>query len=238
MLSSSKNDCELPLADSCLDFEKKIISKFQQKNQQKVVIFWRSAPCLVVSKKDTHLPGFSQAAEAMSLIGRPVFTRSSGGSAVEQGPGYLNVSCISSRLSEPSLSIEAVYQYYCDKLLAALRSTGLQADVGAVSGAYCDGSYNINVAGQKVVGTAQRRTRDATMFQAVFAINNDNCLALDNINRFYAIAGSDAFYEKSASASLSGLLGGVDDSVLFAQMLGYLQDQLCDSSTECFMLGV
>src|SRR4029079_2311028 len=60
-----------------------------------------------------------------------------------------------------------------EQLAAGLRDLGVPAGVGAVPGEYCPGEFSVNAAGTtKLVGTAQRLTRQASLCGSVVLVRD------------------------------------------------------------------
>lgn len=109
---------------------------------------------IVVPQVVTHRAGYAAAAAASAARGWPVIVRGSGGGAVPQGPGAINLAL--SWPVSPEDSIDGSYRRLCAPIQAALAAQGLLAEPGATPGSFCDGAYNLAVEGRKIVGTAQR----------------------------------------------------------------------------------
>ena len=121
---------------------------------------WRGEPGLVVPRSCTTLPGWPAAAQA-----HRVRVRASGGGVVPQGPGLLNLSLVwradtGATAGAPS-GTEVIYRALCEGLASALARLGVVAAPQAVRGSFCDGRFNLAVAGRKLVGTAQSWRRVA-----------------------------------------------------------------------------
>ena len=55
---------------------------------------------------------------------------------------------------------------------AILTGLGVDARIGAVAGEYCPGEYSVNVGGtRKIIGSAQRVTRDGWLFSSVIQVS-------------------------------------------------------------------
>lgn len=98
-----------------------------------------------------HKPGFEVAVRASAARGWPVHLRPTGGGAVPQGPGVLNLALAFT--AGPDFTIEDGY-----RLLTGVIRTAASPDLtpGATPHSFCDGTWNLSIGGQKIVGTAQR----------------------------------------------------------------------------------
>lgn len=84
--------------------------------------------------------------------GWPIISRPTGGGAVPQGPGVLNLA-ICYRVA-PGTTIENGYSVLTQTLCEALPEWNLEP--GPIASSFCDGGWNLSSGGKKVVGTAQR----------------------------------------------------------------------------------
>jgi len=98
--------------------------------------------------------GFDEAAARSAARGWPVHLRPSGGGAVPQRPGIVNLAlCFT---AGTQFSIEDGYRLITDVITAALKTTDAQLIAGTTPNSFCDGKWNLSLDGRKVVGTAQR----------------------------------------------------------------------------------
>lgn len=167
---------------------------------------WRSRPLLVVSKKYRALADFDKAAAASERRGMPVRVRRSGGGAVPQGPGILNLS-VAWRTSAGALAgSEDIYTTLCALLAQALGLRGT-ATPSAVPGSFCDGRFNLAVGGRKIAGTAQfwRRAGDGhvVLAHALVLAAVDPVALTAVLNAFEAEAGSPRRYTAGALTSVA-----------------------------------
>lgn len=116
---------------------------------------WQSAtPALVCPAAYQRLTGFERAAERSAARGWPVSCRPSGGGAVPQGIGVVNLAMAVTVRS--GFLIEDGYRLITDPIRAVLRQLGLEATTGATPYSFCNGTWNLSIDGRKLVGTAQR----------------------------------------------------------------------------------
>ncbi|MHB1954645.1 MAG: lipoyl protein ligase domain-containing protein [Sulfobacillus sp.] len=166
-----------------------------------VIRIWQSDPGLVVGQSDLKLAGWAEALGKMERAGWPVSVRQTGGTAVPQGPGILNLSLI---WPEPGdLTSDEVFHALMTPVQQALHSMGILTRPGAAPGAICDGRYNLLAGRQKIAGTAQawRSIRHEgarhryilghlVLFVACFDVN-----LTEVANQFYGYAGGQAHYD-------------------------------------------
>ncbi|RRV04747.1 lipoate--protein ligase family protein [Pseudomonas sp. v388] len=123
------------------------------------LLFWRpSDRALVMPRRMSRLPGFTQAGETLADSGWPILLRETGGEPVPQSSATVNIALI---YAQPSSDldrdrIETAYRRLCQPILDVLGALGGDASLGEVEGAFCDGRFNVNLGGRKMVGTAQR----------------------------------------------------------------------------------
>lgn len=193
----------------------------------------RAPRCLVASRREARLPGFDRARQMLVEKGWPVVVRPTGGTCVPQGPGMLNFSLVHPKL--PGWQLEDGYRLICALLQQFLAEYGLQADIGEVTGAFCDGRYNLQVEDRKLVGTAQRwaggnRRQAAVLVHACLLVDMDLVEATDRVNDLYRACGQPTIFHPGACTTLRDCLdtaSGGDDLVAEAEQR--LIDLLCRS---------
>lgn len=163
---------------------------------------WRGEPGLVVPRSCTTLPGWPAAARAHRIL-----VRTSGGGVVPQGPGVLNLSLAWRVDAGQPTGIDAIYRALCGEVAGALAQLGVVAEPQAVAGSFCDGRYNLAVAGRKLVGTAQswRRVSGApvVLAHAVIVVDADPRALTESANAFERDLGSDRRYRAEALTSVA-----------------------------------
>lgn len=164
------------------------------------LLFWRpSDRALVMPRRMSRLPGFVEASEALSENGWPVLLRETGGEPVPQSAATLNIALVYAQ--PPSDSdrdrIETAYLRLCQPILDLLLALGGQASLGEVAGAFCDGRFNVNLDGRKMVGTAQRwrqsqgGTRPVVLVHGALLLNDERAQMVAAVNRFNEICKLD-----------------------------------------------
>jgi len=113
---------------------------------------------LVMRRRLNRLPQFAHACEVSAAAGWPVLLRETGGEPVPQSAATINIALVyAPPRSEGDLNrIETGYRRLCDPICQLLDELGGTSSVGEIDGAFCDGRFNVNLDGRKMVGTAQR----------------------------------------------------------------------------------
>jgi lipoate-protein ligase A len=123
------------------------------------LLFWQpSDRALVMPRRLSRLPGFELACEVSAANGWPVLLRETGGEPVPQSGATVNIALVYAppRSEGDHGRIETAYRRLCDPICQLLDELGGVASLGEVEGAFCDGRFNVNLDGRKMVGTAQR----------------------------------------------------------------------------------
>lgn len=123
--------------------------------EDSTALVWTSrTPALVCPASSRHKRDFKAATLRSGQRGWPVHLRPTGGGAVPQGPGVVNLALVLTVGRD--FGIETGYRLITDVIRAALAPQGTELTAGATSGSFCDGAWNLSIRGQKIVGTAQR----------------------------------------------------------------------------------
>lgn len=166
--------------------------------------------CLVATVRESRMRNFEEARRALSDQGWPVVVRCTGGSCVPQGPGVINFSVIHPKIK--GWHLEDGYKLLCEVMAKLLESYGLNAITGEVPGSFCDGRYNLQVGGQKLVGTAQRwaggsRENAAVLSHACLLVDIDLAESTEKINTLYSLCGNPQQFSAQACTTLRDCLG-------------------------------
>lgn len=176
---------------------------------------WRSKKALVVPRSATRNDKFEQASEWSAQKGWPVVVRSTGGELTPQCEDFFNLS-IFLRCKDKQISIKDSYMIICSAIIGWLSEMGIQGDCASIDGAFCDGDFNVNIDGKKLVGTAQRWRKvksDATsvdekalLLHAVILCDGEIDNLFDISNAFYEMCGVTPFIVKNRHISLGELI--------------------------------
>jgi len=121
--------------------------------------------------------------------------RESGGEPVPQSSATVNIALV---YAQPASDldrdrIEIAYRRLCQPILDVLSDLGGAASLGEVEGAFCDGRFNVNLDGRKMVGTAQRwrqsqgGTRPVVLAHGALLVDNERQEMAAAVNRFNEI---------------------------------------------------
>ena len=196
-------------------------------------MLWQTDPCIVVPRSHESRSDFEAAVAASAGRGWRVHTRDTGGGAVVQGAGVVNLSMVFSIGAALRERIGTGYRVLCEPLMAMLRGRGMEGSYRAVSGTMCDGAYNVVVGARKLAGTAQRwrsHGRDRPGAHAVLAhmavfADLDHGVAAAAINALYADMDIDAGIEASRHVNWSEIATPAAD----CDMAGLLARELDDA---------
>nr|WP_309402228.1 hypothetical protein [Aminobacter niigataensis]WMD00168.1 hypothetical protein RAR13_28245 [Aminobacter niigataensis] len=179
------------------------------------VLVWHSEPCLVVPRRLAASASFPAAARNLEPRGLQVLVRDTGGDAVIQGSGVVNVSMAFAIPAHLPDRIGAAYKMLCAPLMSLLGEHDIETANGAVPGAMCDGAFNVTAVGRKLAGTAQRwrraRSGDggsgfAVLGHLALSVDIDHAAAADAVNAFYAAAGIESRVHGDGHVNLAELL--------------------------------
>lgn len=184
-----------------LDAERAQLERVHAGDTDCALLLWRPQDAaLVMPRRLERLDGFACAAATCAELGWPVALRDTGGEPVPQSPAVLNVAlawAVPTGEAEQH-RIENAYRRLCDPLCEWLLELGLAPDLGAVEGAFCDGRFNVTLAGRKLVGTAQRwrkRSRDGrhvALAHGAILMENRREEMVAVVNAFYRDCALDA----------------------------------------------
>ncbi|MEE4695558.1 lipoate--protein ligase family protein [Pseudomonas alliivorans] len=197
------------------------------------VLFWRpNDQALVMPRRLSRLPGFVEASETLADNGWPILLRETGGEPVPQSSATVNIALV---YAQPSTDldrdrIETAYRRLCQPILDTLNELGGQASLGEVAGAFCDGRFNVNLDGRKMVGTAQRwrqsqgGARPVVLAHAALLMDDERVPMVAAVNRFNLICELDARVRAESHIALHEAFPKVDMSRLLAAYRQLLAD--------------
>lgn len=160
------------------------------------LLMWRpNDRALVMPRRMSRLPGFDEASETLADSGWPILLRESGGEPVPQSSATVNIALVYAqpRSDADRDRIELAYRRLCHPILDVLTGLGGAASLGEVEGAFCDGRFNVNLDGRKMVGTAQRwrqsqgGLRPVVLVHGALLLDDERQEMVAAVNRFNEI---------------------------------------------------
>jgi lipoate-protein ligase A len=123
--------------------------------------------------------------------------RETGGEPVPQSASTINIALVyAPPRSEGDLNrIETGYRRLCDPICQLLDELGGTSSLGEIEGAFCDGRFNVNLDGRKMVGTAQRwrqsqgGQRPVGLVHGAMLLDNERVSMVAAVNRFNEACG-------------------------------------------------
>lgn len=155
---------------------------------------------------DRRLPDLPAAARWAAAHGIPLYRRIGGGSLV-----YLDDGCLSFAHAIPCRDVATAatnFHVLTGPVLDALRSLGVEARFGRVSGSYCEGPWDLVAEGRKIAGTAQAIHDGFALVSGMLLVTQDGADATGRVNDFYERAGGGRPFDPSAVTSLDALTAG------------------------------
>ena len=139
-----------------MEKEQLLLEQVKQGNFSQALLLWRCTAPAIVLPAGRKWQITEPLSEWLTQRGWDILQRRSGGSPVPQSPAMLNIAHMYTLTAAQSYAVKAAYQLLCDSLLDFFVSLNITAEIHPTPHAYCDGDYNLNIHGQKIVGTAQR----------------------------------------------------------------------------------
>jgi octanoyl-[GcvH]:protein N-octanoyltransferase len=139
-------------------FEKEtaLIAQIQTGELKQCLMLWQAKEATLVLPAGKKWPE-SDALNASLLADEWLLhSRKTGGAPVPQCPGIINLSHLYLWSKDTPYSIPQAYENLCTVLHGFFHQFNLVSKAHATKFSYCDGDYNININGKKIVGTAQR----------------------------------------------------------------------------------
>ncbi len=175
--------------------------------------FWQQSQSIVTTQTMARHATFDWASERSRARGWPVAIRRSGGGTVFHGQKVLCVSLME-RLPAANANVDFAYHRLCDLLLAGLRDLGVEASVGPLPAAPCDGRFNILAGGRKLAGTAARMRFDgagvAVLSHAALIVGGEHAAGVEAVHRFESDLGTGHEYASGCMTSVSQIAGLTD----------------------------
>jgi len=171
-----------------------------------VLRIYRPAPTLAFGRLDAIAPGFGAAAAAARAHGFEPVVRAPGGHAVAYHGGCLVVDELIPS-EDPIAGLQDRFARSGEWLAEALRALGVDARVGRVEGEFCPGDFTVSARGRvKLVGTAQRVVRHASLLAASVAVTGGEALRAV-LTDVYAALGLD--WDPATAGAIEDDVAGV-----------------------------
>ena len=194
------------------------------------LLFWQpSDQALVMPRRLSRLPAFDVASRVSADAGWPVLLRETGGEPVPQSAATVNIALVYAppRSEGDQNRIETGYLRLCQPICDLLIELGGDASVGEIDGAFCDGRYNVNLNGRKMVGTAQRWRqsggRPVGLVHGALLLENDREALIAAVNRFNQACGLEQRVRADSHIALHEAFPAPDAisrlDILYRQML-------------------
>lgn len=153
---------------------------------------------------------------ALSDDGWSVLSRRSGGAPVPQTAGMLNVSHFYLWPEDSAYSVKQAYERLCHALTLFFESLEINVQPHATAHSFCDGDYNLNVDGQKIVGTAQRvltvrKNRRLVLAQACILMSGDMQNVVKPVNLINRLHGYNQDIRGSAHTTIAQHVASLPD---------------------------
>lgn len=142
--------------EKAFDKETELLKQIQKGELEQVLLLWQSQEDTLVLPGSNKWQNTPELEANLQNLGWRILSRRTGGAPVPQTSGVINLSHIYLWQDQESYSIPKAYKKLCDTLAVFFDSYGVSTQVHATDFSYCDGDYNLNINGKKVVGTAQR----------------------------------------------------------------------------------
>lgn len=205
-----------------LDFAIELLQQVKAGRTGPMLRLYRPVPTVAFGQRDTHLPGFDDAARACRSLGFEPLVRKAGGRAAAYHQGTLVIDHL-----EPDrdaiAGAKGRFSFFGELLAGALRSAGVDAAVGEIPGEYCPGEFSVH--GQnpqrpshqvKLVGTAQRVVAGGWLFSSVIVVENSAPIRAV-LEASYAALGLD--WDPATAGAVNDLVPDLDVDAVEAAVL-------------------
>lgn len=141
---------------SAFEKEAQLLEQVQAGKLQQALLLWQPADKTVVLPASKKWQTTPELMAQLQASGWNILPRRTGGAPVPQTSGVINLSHLYLADSHSPDLIKQGYVDLCNVLTLFLQGFDLKAGVHATPHSYCDGDYNLNIHGNKIIGTAQR----------------------------------------------------------------------------------
>jgi octanoyl-[GcvH]:protein N-octanoyltransferase len=194
-----------------------------------VLRVYRPAPTLAFGRLDAIAPGFAAAAASARAHGFEPVVRAPGGHAVAYHDGCLVVDELIPA-ADPIAGLQDRFARSGEWLAEALRTLGVDARVGRIDGEFCPGDFTVSARGRvKVVGTAQRVVRHASLLAASVAVTGGDALR-DVLTDVYAALELD--WDPATAGAIEDDVAGVTLDAVEQAILETARGEMTEASLD------
>ena len=136
--------------------ETQLIAQIQAGELKQCLMLWQAKEATLVLPAGKKWLASDELKAGLLADGWHLQARKTGGAPVPQCPGIINLSHLYLWSDDTPYSITQAYENLCTVLHGFFAQFNLISLAHATEFSYCDGDYNINLNGKKIVGTAQR----------------------------------------------------------------------------------
>jgi lipoate-protein ligase A len=136
--------------------ETQLIAQIQAGELKQCLMLWQSKEATLVLPAGKKWLASDELKAGLLADEWLLQARKTGGAPVPQCPGIINLSHLYLWSNDSPYSITQAYENLCTVLHGFFGQFNLISQAHATEFSYCDGDYNINLNGKKIVGTAQR----------------------------------------------------------------------------------
>ena len=193
-----------------------LLQRVAAKTRSPLVRVYRPWPTVAFGRRDSFLPGFSEATAAARRHGFTPVIRSAGGRAAAYHEECLVIEEIIAA-ADATTGIQDRFAEEAESQARALRGLGVDARVGEVPGEYCPGEFSVNARGEtKLIGAAQRIIRGAWLFSSVVVVGGSARLraVLEEVYGALALQWAPASVGAIADERPEAIVGEVRDALL------------------------
>lgn len=167
-----------------------VFTQYVTDQQEEILHFWQFKQTVILGMKDSRVPHLSPAVNELIAKNYHPLLRNSGGLGIVADEGILNLSYIFPN-HDRQLSTQEAYE----KMLHIVRKAFPELTIEAYEmvDSYCPGTYDLNVGGQKIAGSAQRRLKEGVAVMIYLSVNGDQQARGSLIREFYQTGLQEAF---------------------------------------------
>lgn len=167
---------------------------------------WTPAQSISLSRREAARLGITADLTLSGYTAEPLAIRGTGGTAVPQGPGTMNITFFTRHRAHPG--VRETYRNMCAALQSGFNALGIVTTIGAKAGSFCDGEFNLLMDERKLVGTAQRwcRARNGDtigVHHAVVLTGGDPAKMCARLSALYRAGGQNVTYNADAHSARS-----------------------------------